>query len=295
MTACIFQKLEDPGWKEYPVHKARVVLPEKLACLINRYPQIISLIVDHLPPDHDVNRDALAGAFSSLPFLSHSTQSPVVSVAIRFTRLQWAKFRGLGHLDILPAYRRMGSVDTYGKLIMSGLCCLIKRNNPDICEILSQIVLDNNHSDVSLPITSSVKHLIKSAATLAERSQDQFPLEYLDIQTDDAWLSNIPSKLDDDPVQFEEIEEAISTMLKQDLEDASSSESHSSGGCDSHLEGDFDEELEQSMMGVKDQLEYLDANEHDSRYDKMLGIHDVARFMKTFIDKIQTDRDIDSS
>lgn len=233
-------------------HVGRVVLPQDLARIIAHYPLLVSVLVDFLPVDSDVNKAVLLGRMRPISFLAHSTAENTVSVGIRFTRLQWAKLRAFDEAEVLPVFRKHSSCNLIGMLLMSALCCVLHRRKADLLRIAFQ---------ASEPLKEFRGTCMDVFAEAMESINPQTGLSYVTSDTDESWLYEEPipgpeeRDGDGEPDDFAEAIERYLSDLGGDLESDDSCVDYSSLSGESYLEDpdacEFFEQMEEEVSKLR--------------------------------------------
>ena len=240
VTAAVKRRFALKEWLDFPLHTGRVSLPIDFARLLVKFPQLVSVLVEYLPVDPDVNKAVLKGEMGAIPFLSHSTELETVSVGLRFTRLQWAHLRSLTATNVLPTFRKLRNCNLIGQLLMSGLCCAIKRGSRDL--IAAAIQAAPPHEKLQGTVISVVVKAMKSL-------DPALPLPLIGCDPDDSWLfeepvAPEPESGDANVIDADQFSKEIDRFVNQngggeDLSDESSSE-----GGSTYSEYEEDEEAE---------------------------------------------------
>jgi hypothetical protein len=257
-------RIEKKEWEMFPPHMARVILPRQFAFFLVSAPQTISLILNYLPPDPDVNKAALKGEFARIPYVSHSVMHDCISIGVPFTRLQWAFARSLSETDVLPVFRKHTECNLIGRLILSGMCGFIKRGDVGLLRACFEEW-----------VTDSASHNLSMVDLLNEKAfQPNEPkgLISLDEETDDSWLTDLLLQAGSESMAEEpEDNEDIAEKVKKYFEDDESSDydisfSEESRDHDSHSgsEQELMEEVEE-MFGQM--TSYAAAEAGDDRFD----------------------------
>ena len=251
LTRCIKSRLNQKEWESFTEHSAQVVCPEGFARVLHYYPQLVTLLVQYLPPDPDINKAVVKGEFSKLPFLSHSVCHESVSVALRFTHLQWAVVRSMDNCDVLPAFRNHLEANLPGRLLMSAMCCLLKR-----CPLaMIRSCLSPAYQDDWVLLKCEIDDVIQQILCASSSSGE---LNLIDHETDDSWLETLLSNTlngDQGTGVEPQPDETDFDLFNSYFNDVDSADSHSSSSSASQSEHSDSESCdEETFMRDLDEL-----------------------------------------
>ncbi|KAF4749476.1 hypothetical protein FOZ63_003645 [Perkinsus olseni] len=243
---CIINKVKSAPW-DIDIMHVRLLLPAVLAEQLIRQPQIISLLLDYLPPDRLAERGSSA-------ITESVSKGDLVTVQVSMTKLHYASLMGIKGCLRMPsrlAYggqqmRSRGEENTVmlGRLVSLAAHCAVKANNRD-----------TTHFEEGKGLLDRIK----------ESAGEDVPLErfakYDGPSDSDAWLTEAieeAAKGEDGLTEDEQRElQDVSTRLNDLMGKASGIlgiENPGAGGGDSDGDDDDIDDLPDSDAEDDDQL-----------------------------------------
>ncbi|KAF4677004.1 hypothetical protein FOL47_004002 [Perkinsus chesapeaki] len=130
---CIINKLKSAPWTIDQMH-VRLLLPAVLAEQLIRNPQIISFLMDYLPPDHLAQRGSSA-------ITESIAKGDLATIRVSMTRLHYASLMGIKGTLRMPSRLAYGGQQIrsrneentvmLGRLVSLAAHCAVKANNKD--------------------------------------------------------------------------------------------------------------------------------------------------------------------
>lgn len=263
ITEAVHRRIAKQEWESFPDHVGRIEVPQDFAYILTRCPHLVSALLEFLPVDSDVNRAVLLDQFASLPFLSHSRIHPTASIGLRVTRLQWAALRSFGDADVLPAFRKLRQYNLVGRLLLSALCCAIKR---DARDKISACLGSRG------PLKTESKSVICIMQEILASRHPSMKLDLVSHDEDDSWLhefQSLISERDQVEVTPEEIQRNMEGFFHESSSSDDSDDSHS-------VDTSFEEDVEAKAFfdQMEDTIKTLRVTTEDDSLEHLMSSMD---------------------
>ena len=196
-------------------------------------------------------------------------QLEAVSVVLKFTRLQWAKLRSMTENEVLPVFKKRVDVDLLGKLLLSGLCCAVKRN----CHLMFTSAIRP-----SLPaekLTGNAIQVISKALSCIPKS---LSLNLATTDNDESWLFEDPQpsakqseSLEMDSEKFtKDLEKFFRSHEDGDILESDESDTDSDSRSSNSEEFEIDEETFKHFEEFENDIASLRTNEDDDALEQFM-------------------------